>query len=331
MSTSQIKALEDFVKLLDRNATTHAIRTAVDLGLIAELEKGQQTLEDLANELSVNVHSLGLLMKVLCRTELIEKYGEDFALSTAGRMIPHQFRDLGDHHWQYLGQFIRSGNALPTDNELPVTEADFEINWAATEWTQTPAAMEAAEILEIGTNLVSPKILEVGGGSAVFSAAFAHRDPTSVVTLVDRASGLKRAETTVKGISLEERANFVTADFLQSSWVSELEGQQFDLVILGGLSHRLSDEDVSRLLGDVRALMHEESKLALIDIFPGQEEGDQHREIYELELQLRKKSGRIREPREIDQMAAKQGFEKRRYDKLVAAPYIWGMMVLGLR
>lgn len=328
MSTAQIKALEDFVELLDRNATTHAIRTAVDLGLITELEKGQKTLEALAQELDLDADSLGLLMKVLCRTELIEKYGDDFALSTAARMIPHQFRDLGDHHWQYLGQFIRSGNALPMDAELPVTEADFEINWASTEWTQTPAAMEAAEILQIGSKLVGTSMLEIGGGSAVFSAAFAHRDPTSTLTLLDREPGLKRAETTVKGISIEERTTLKSVDYLVDGWTSELGDQKFDLLILAGLTHRLSDEQIGELLSELSKVMHEDSQLILIDIFPGQEAGDRHREIYSLELQLRTKQGRVRERHEVEALANKHNFQQRSYEDLVAAPFVWGMMVL---
>ena len=327
MSTSQIKALEDFVRLMDRNATAHAIRTAVDLGVLTELEQGQKTIEQLANNLSLNAEALNLLMNVLCRTELVEKYGDDFALSTVARLIPHRFRDLGDHHWQYLGEFIRSGKPLPSDDELPVTEADFVINWASTEWTQTPAAMDAAEVLEIGDRLTDLNILEVGGGAAVFGAAIAHRDPGAHITMLDSVSGLKRAETTVQGIRLEDRVRYIEADYRADQWIDEIDDQKFDLVIAAGITHRHSPQENEQLFKRLGQVVEPTGQLAVIDVFAGQEKGDLHRQIFELELRLRTAHGRVYQPAEIDRLLVAAGFDQIKFAHLPAAPHIWGLIV----
>lgn len=327
MSTSQIKALDDFVRLMDRNATAHAIRTAVDLGVLTELDQGQKTIEQLAKSLSLNTEALQLLMNVLCRTELVEKYGDDYALSTVARLIPHRFRDLGDHHWQYLGEFIRSGKSLPIDDELPVTEADFVINWASTEWTQTPAAMDAAEVLEIGDRLTDLNILEVGGGAAVFGAAIAHRDPGSNLTMLDSAAGLKRAETTVQGIRLEDRAIYIEGDYQSDHWLKELDDQKFDLVIAAGITHRHPPQENVSLFQRLRRVIAPTGQLAVIDVFAGQEKGDLHRQIFELELRLRTAEGRVYQPVEIERLLIEAGFDQIKFAHLPSTPYIWGLIV----
>lgn len=327
MSTSQIKALEDFVRLMDRNATAHAIRTAVDLGVLTELDGGQKTIEQLARSLSLNSEALQLLMNVLCHTELIEKYGDDYALSAVARLIPQRFRDLGDHHWQYLGEYIRSGKSLPVDDELPVTEADFVINWASTQWTQTPAAMDVAEVLEIGDRLTDLNILEVGGGAAVFGAAIAHRDPGANLTMLDSAAGLKRAETTVHGIGLDDRAVCIEGDYRTDQWLEEVADQKFDLVIAAGITHRHPPQDNLSLFQRLGRAIAATGQLAVIDVFAGQQKGDVHRRIFELELRLRTAQGRVYQPLEIEQLLLKAGFGQVKFAHLPSPPYIWGLIV----
>ena len=330
MSTSQIKALEDYFRLIDRNATAHAIRAAVDLGVLAALEDGQKTLEQLASSLSLNENSLRLLLNVLCRTELIEKYGDDYALSTVARLIPGKFHHLGDHYWQFLSGFVRTGVPLPSDHEVPVTDDDFGLNQASREWTQTPAAMDAASVLEVGTARTNLQILEIGCGAAVFGVAIAHHDPGSRLTLVDHPSDLPRAITTVKGVGLEDRVSYVEADYLDPEWVSGLEEEDFDLIIVAGVVHRHSPEECQRLFSNIARLCRPSTQLAVIDAFAGQEKGDVHREIFELEVSLRTSKGQIYLPAEIEQQLKELGFDDIQYAHLPSAPYIWGL-ILGTR
>ena len=116
MSDSQIKALLAHYRLHNRNAVTHVIRSAVSLGIIEALADGQKTLEQLADQLELQAEPLALLMRVLVETELVEQYGDDFALSTVARLIPRELRDFGDFHWSHLGDFVRSGVNLPQTN-----------------------------------------------------------------------------------------------------------------------------------------------------------------------------------------------------------------------
>jgi len=86
MSNAQRKTIEDFVQLQRRNALCHSIRAAVDLGILESLAEGQKTAAQLADSLGLNPNATDRLMHVLSGTELVDKYGEDYALSNIARL-----------------------------------------------------------------------------------------------------------------------------------------------------------------------------------------------------------------------------------------------------
>lgn len=327
MSTAQIRAIEDYNRLLHRNAIAHAIRAGVDLGVLRALETGQKTLVELADELDLQPEPLQLLLNVLCQTELLEKYDEDYALSTVARLIPKSVQDLGDRYWQYLTGVVRTGNRLPTDADVPVSERDYLIDSAAAEWTHTPVAMDVAEALEIGSSRRQLRILELACGAAVFGAAMAHRDPESQLVLVDETEPLKRARDTIDGVQLQNRTRYVTADYRSPELIDLLQGETFDLLLLAGVLNRHTSEGVRELLERIRPLLPSGGEIAIVDIFPGQERGDRYRAILELELFLRTTSGKLHSPREIENVLRELGFEKIEYAHLPSAPHVWGLVV----
>ena len=91
MANSQLKAVADFMRLYDRNALAYSIRAAVQIGILEALEDGQKDLQQLSELTSTKPEVLELLMNVMVNTELIERYGDLFALSTVARLIPQQF------------------------------------------------------------------------------------------------------------------------------------------------------------------------------------------------------------------------------------------------
>ena len=79
---------------------------------IGALREGQQTAEQLAKVLEVYPEALKQLLDVVAGSELIEKYGDDYALSPIARLIPDRFYDFGDEHWQHLKLFVKTGAPL---------------------------------------------------------------------------------------------------------------------------------------------------------------------------------------------------------------------------
>ncbi|MEM7456216.1 MAG: class I SAM-dependent methyltransferase [Planctomycetota bacterium] len=333
MSNAQIKAIEDYIRLLDRNAITHAIRTAADLGVFDALAKRQHTLDELCEELNLNADALDLLMDVLCETELVQKFRDDFALSTVGKLIPPAFRDFGDHHWQYLRSYIRTGMPLPVHEDIPVTEADFRGDRATTEWIQTPAALDTANILGAGSERTGLRILEIGCGAAVFGAALAHRDEDCQLVLLDDQSGIKRASKSISGVGVEGRTQYVEADYrdetIQTIVENECGNSGFDLLIMTEILHRHTLDECGDLIKRIGGLLKQDGEMAIVDIFPGQEKGSGHRAVMALELGLRTRHGKVHNPEELTGILKKAGFEKIQYSHLPSPPFVLGLIVAG--
>lgn len=328
MSSSQQKTLEDFIHLQNRNAMSHAIRTTVDLGVITELLNGQRTAEQLASKLELHPGALKKLLDVVAGTEVLEKYGDDYALSNVARLIPERFFDLGDEHWKHLALYVKTGAPLPICDEIAVTDMDFIINKASEEWILTPTALMAAKVLDLGKTRRAVRMLEIGCGSAVFGATLVHSDPDAVISLVDHRAGLEQAKKTVASIGLERKVTYIESDSLDDiGSIPELKGETFDLVLLAGLLHRQTSGECERLFSQVHPLVKPDRELAIVDVFPGQEEGELQRAIFEIELDLRTSRGRLHDPRQLEESLRSTGFGQIQFAHLPTSPYYWGLIL----
>jgi len=338
MSTSH-KTIEDYIQLHQRNALSHAVRAAIRLGIMGALAERQKTVEQLAIELDLHSAPLQQLMNVLVTTELVEQYGDDYALSAMARLIPTAYLDLGDRYWEQLVSYVQHGEAGSVKDggggprpAWSAGELDYVSQKASEEWLLTPLALDAVQILDIGQSRRGLRVLEIGAGSAVFSASLAHRDPDSVINLVDTAAGLIHAKRTIKEIGLERQTEFIeVTDITQWHKASALEQQKFDLILLAGVLHRLNQQQGQELLGKLSQWLHRERELVIIDVFPGQAKGDRPRSLFELELGLRTGQRQLIQPAVLRQMLNDLGYRDVQYAHLPSAPWCWGLILAQSR
>ena len=339
--SSQNKTIADFVALKHRSCLTHAIRAATELGIFKALTAGQRTAEQLAAEINAKPAQVAALMRVIARSELIEQYEDDFALSTLARLVPEIYFDFGDSHWQNLVQHIRTGQPLDTDSESESTaNLDFKIQQASEEWMLTPTALVVARALDIGHSRAGLNILELGCGSAVFGATLAHADPTSMLTLVDTKPEIARAKTTCESVQILSRTAFIEAEQWRNIELIDLSDAPvdddstmvaqptFDLVIVHKKIHLEPLKETTALMRKLGALLLKRGgELAIIDIFPGQKEGEEYREVVELEYGLRHSPGQMHHPRDLEPALKTAGFANVQFAHLPAQPYLYGLIL----
>lgn len=343
MSTAQHKTLSDFIVLKNRQALTHAIRAATELGVFRALAKGQRTIEQLASELDADPNRLGALMAVVVQSELVEQYQDDFALSTLARLIPEAFYDFGDHFWKHLVGHVKTGSSVDGMEHIQLDNQDFVVNQAAEAWTLTPAGMTAAEALDMGGSRKELSIIELGCGSAIVGATLIHVDRSSRLTLVDESNAIARAEETVSSIDVASRTALIEADAwfdfeaidLSATPVNESEtGQEmipqpiFDMVVLTRQVHLLPVDQLRSLFQKIGALLLPKGgELVIVDAFPGQEQGKESFPALELEFGLRHSPGRLHHPKVLEPLLQEAGFPRVQFTHLPAEPYLYGLMV----
>ncbi len=318
MSNSQERTIESLYRLKSRAIEWHALQAASQTGVFRELAKGQKTAAQLADLLSLDGAATQRLMVVLCRTEMVDQYGDDFALTTLGRLVPEPLLDFGSDHLQHIVSHLKSGASIDG-------EAGWNMELASREWTLTPAALTALQALGVGG--VSRKglfVLEVHAGSAVFASALTHRDPTSRIFLVDQAEGLERARKTVPSIEVEERTEFITIEAGQQWWEAGLPGA--DLMLMVNEIHRLSAEQRAQWFSHARPLLHQEGELMIVDVFRGQENGIERAADFELELGLRTGKS-ICDAKELETELKTAGFRQVQFAWLTCEPFLYGLLL----
>ena len=339
--SSQNKTIADFVALKRRSCLNHAIRAATELGIFKALTTGQRTAEQLAVEIDAKPAQVAALMKVIARSELIEQYEDDYALSTLARLIPEAYFDFGDSHWRSLAQHVRTGLPLEVKGtDIPTANVDFQIQQASEEWMLTPTALVVAQALDIGRSRAGLNILELGCGSAVFGATLAHADPTSMLTLVDTKPEIARAKTTCESVQILSRTALIEAEQWRNVEVIDLSDTPagdnstmvaqptFDLVIVHKKIHLEPLKGTTALMKKLGALLLKRGgELAIVDIFPGQQEGEEYREVVELEYGLRHTPGHMHHPRDLEAALKTAGFADVQFAHLPAQPYLYGLIL----
>ncbi len=101
------QTLDQYHQWMQINAASHLIRAARTVGLIGQLREGQRTHEQLCQTLSLAAGSSLLLLDALVAIGIVEKYGDDFALSRAGHLLCQYDDDLGDRRWDRLVDRLR--------------------------------------------------------------------------------------------------------------------------------------------------------------------------------------------------------------------------------
>lgn len=325
MPNSQLKTIDTYISLMNTNGAAHVLRTAIRLGVVDALMEGQKTVEQLAEACGLKPQPLEWLLAVACQTGLIERYGDDYALSQVGRMLPTEFRDLGDRYWQYLEGYVRTGRRIPDDVEIPQHDGDYLAEAAASEWMVTPAALEAIQILDVPASRSGKRILEIGAGSAVFGLAILHHDPTSNLTALDTEQNLGRAAKTAGAIGKQETVQFIAADYR----TAEIPAKQFDLILIENVLHRETLTTVQAMLKQIHQGLSSGGEVAILDVFPGQEDGGLTRDLFQLALHMRMSTGTLHSPQTLQAALQATGFTNISFAHLKCPPHIYGLIVAG--
>ena len=303
---AQDKTLDQYQQFMKINAASHLFRSARELGLLTELREGQRTLTQLCEKLSLKRGATKLVLDALVASSIIEKYEEDYALSRVAHLLCQYDQDLGDATWNHLVGHVREASDSDAD-EVTTDDQAYLNALAATQWVHTPAAMQAAEMLDLGgeDGITGLKILDLGCGSAVWSAAMAHRDQKATVIAVDQAAALKAAQSTADSIGLGDRFGAIEADPVEA----ELDDAEFDLVVVAQRLGCLGPNDGQKLLSKAIKALKFGGKLVVVDLFRGPAKPDMSECVEALKLELGTHHGSMRTLEAIQTELAELGME----------------------
>ncbi len=322
--SAQDRTLDQYHELMQINAVSHILRAARECGLLQQLSLAQHTVDQLCDVLSLEDETLPLLLDALRSIGIIERYGDDFALSSAARLLCQYDADLGDSYWSSLADHLRSASGEGGRRVGADLRRHFE-SVAATQWVHTPAAMQAAEILDIA-NLESEslRLLDLGCGSGVWSCAMAYAHPAMKLVFVDEPSALGAAQTTASSIRLHDRFDTIVGDPLT---VALPEDQSFDFALIAQRLHAMEPNSGDRLLQRGAAVLKPGGKLIVIDLFRGPAKPNLSESVESLKLMLQTPSGAMPPLEDARQRLERNGLMNVQFTFLANSRTNLGLMV----
>lgn len=316
MSESQKRTIARYQGFFEALSLSASLEAALDIGVLDALREGQMNLADLAERCRCEVEPLAALVRVLVAVGAVERYGDDLALSQAAQLMAGPDVDLGLGVWFNLPDFLagqeRSTGALDA----------YRRRISARQWSHTAAAMQAAEVLKIGAELRGLKLLELGSGTGVWSAAMAYRDATLQVTSVDDAHWLAQCHATYSSIDLLDRWRPIEDDY--RTWSTPLG--EFDLVVLPEVLQLEQDIDAVILLGRAADALRVGGQVAIFETLHENDGPALALATQALEIAVAT-GGRQRSAGEIERLLRGAGFVDAQWGWLTASSHGMGLVI----
>ena len=344
--SQQDRTLDRYQELMQINAASHVLRAAREVGIFNELRRGQRTADQLAEALRLDRAGLDLMLECLLSMNVIERYADDHALAPVMQLLCQYDNDLGDLAWQQLAGIVRGEQAMAAPGPGPAAPREPENSTgrsyldsiAATQWVHTPAAMQAAEMLDMGgetgpTGLPEPdggtaplRIVDLGCGSAVWSCAMAYRDGRATILAIDDEPPLAAARSTADSIRMGDRFETSAGDPADVP----LEESHYGLAVIAQRLHCLTPEGRDRLIDRAITSLHPGGRLVLIDLFRGPTKPRLSETIEALRVHVGTGGGghgKMQSADELKTLLRQRGLVDIRFSFIAASRVNLGMMV----
>jgi (2Fe-2S) ferredoxin len=224
--------------------------TALELDLFSAAGKGA-TAADVAAARRLDPSATERLLNALVAIGLMQKRGGVFrSAPVAARFLcagsPDDARDALRHQlslwrtWSTLTEAVRAGHAVSSP-EMPGRGDDWTVPFIAA--MHRGAALRAPLMAQaVGAGGIR-RMLDVGGGSAAYSIAFARVNSTLRAEVLDLPSVLPLADQHIAEAGLSGRVTTRAGDLRRDDL-----GSDFDLVLLSSICHMLGPDENRDLL-----------------------------------------------------------------------------------
>jgi SAM-dependent methyltransferase/biotin operon repressor len=226
------------------------ILTAHELQVFPSLRQGPVSVQELAKKLGCSERGLDRLLSALVALGLLEKNKSGYSLTDIAKRCflpdsPDYLAGL-DHAnqmwetWSTLTQAVRRGGRVAG---RPMVEQDtsyFRKFISAMHANASPRAEEVVSLLDL-TGV--ERVIDVGGGSGAYAAAFARRLPAGEVILFDLPQVIEIAPEFLARYPGGEHVKRQSGDMLKDEFPSPA-----DLIWLSAIIHMFSPQENQELL-----------------------------------------------------------------------------------
>ena len=219
-----------------------AAQAAIRLELFTKLHGEKLTSTGVANQLGSNHRYTELLLNACVSIGLLEKVGDEYRNSKESDTYlakgePRYYGDLFTYWteqwplWDKLDSGVRTGTPIAHEPEFDSEEEETAY------WRHYMMAMHQwgtsgqQDLLLQSTDLTGKKkLLDVAGGSGVYTIALCQEYPELEAVIFDQEKALPIAESLIETQGLSQRISIVAGDFHTDPF-----GTEYDVVLISGV------------------------------------------------------------------------------------------------
>jgi len=292
---------DDILEMSQSFRISKILMAANEFDIFTVLSGGPMTASMLSEELKAP--KIELLLNALVALELLEKHGDAYQNSRAAE----DFLVIGKEG--YVGDMLKRMNRS-WDAWDGLENAIFgrrpELNWSElpTLSMEESAYKRAAELAENVDLTGKRRLLDVGGGSGAYSAAFVNTYPGLEAVVFDLPRPIKVTKRLLEEKGMGDRMKTIEGDFE----VDDL-GSGFDCILISNIVHFQDEKDNKRLLKKAHSALQEGGTVIIHG--PVLDEGKtspKNAAIFSIHMLLKSDGGRTYTWSEIEAWLKEAGF-----------------------
>ena len=233
---------------------TAALMAAYSLGVFAEIQKRPQVAADVARHCQADPRGMEILLEALVALGVIHRHGSTYVLPRdhAPYLVPGTDGDATGMlemafdlypAWGDLARGIREGTPrLPLTSDA-ILGGDPDRVRRYIRGVHTGSREAARRVVEMAPLLPGSSLLDVAGGSGIYSAEYARRTPNLTATLFDLPPTLDVAREILTAEGCEDLVEFRPGDYRSDPFPGPV-----DAILLSNVFQTESEENAIQIL-----------------------------------------------------------------------------------
>ena len=271
---------------------SRCLLTALELDIFTAVGDGGDA-EQIGSKIQANARSVGMLLNALVSLGLLTKKGDTYTNSAeSARYFVQGSKDNHRngllhianiwHNWSTLTDAVRRGSRVaPERDSSPDHTRNFIDAMQHNAKDRAPVVVKT-----LGTTGVR-RVLDLGGGSGVYSIAFAKASPDIRCEILDVPEVLPLTTEYVQKAGVSSQVKMRGGDMLQDDF-----GSGYDIIMLNAICHMFSEEQNRELFRRARRALAAKGRLVVQDFILNPEKtGPQQAALFSLNMLVNTDAG----------------------------------------
>ena len=250
-------------EMIGANMPSRCLLTALELDIFTAVGKGASA-EDVGKKISASARGAGILLNALVALGLLKKSGDKYSnTAETARFFAEGSKDNQRngllhmaniwHRWSTLTEAVRAGTRVQIDlDQNPEWTTNFIAAMQNIARDRAPLVVKA-----LGTEGVR-RVLDLGGGSGIYSIAFAKASPDVKCEILDLAGVTPLTTEYVNKAGVAAQVSIRSGDMLHDDY-----GSGYDIIMLNQICHSFSEEQNREMFRRARKALAPNGRLSV--------------------------------------------------------------------